>query len=68
MDPVVANRTQRTKSSLGTFRDLYPTTRLPKRLFEEYVLKNTGEDLAPTVLEDRRGGLYPLSQATVVRR
>ena len=35
---------------------------------EEYVLQDAGEDLIHTVLEDRRGGLYPLLQATVVRR
>ena len=68
MIPVVAGKMQRAISSLGTLRGPCPTTRLPKRLFEEDVLKDAGGDLAPRVLEGRRGGLYPLQQATVVRR
>lgn len=36
--------------------------------FEEYVLQEAGGDLAPTVLEGRRGGLYPLWQAILMRR
>ena len=68
MVPVVASETQRTISSLGTLRDPCPTTRLPKRLFEEHALKDVRGNFTLTVLEGRRRGLYPLWQATVVRR